>query len=268
VALTLNLRLVAGRMAILFLLALSLGLVLVGKSHQSLSHNVRMLITDTVTPVIQVLSAPTDAIQSAASWVSEMTSLREENHALKSQNARLQQWQAVATELQSENAKLRDLLRFAPPNRSAYSSARVAADPGSPYSRSAIITSGSDQSVHEDMAVINDGGLVGRVVEVGKRTARILLLSDMNSRIPILSETSRERAIAGGNGGDLLSLFYLPEGSKLTVGEKIVTSGDGGVLPPGLPVGVVVKIENKTAWVKPFVDWYHLEYVSVVDFSM
>jgi rod shape-determining protein MreC len=118
------------------------------------------------------------------------------------------------------------------------------------------------------MAVVNDAGLAGRVVDVAKKTARVLLLTDINSRIPVISEASRERAIAGGNNSDTLTLIYLPENSKLKVGEKIITSGDGRVLPPGLPVGVVTKIEKGIATVKPFVDNYRLEYVSVIDFSM
>ena len=258
----------ARRIAVILLLFLSLGLVIISKTQANITHNMRTAIADTVVPVIRVLSKPVDAFSAVGDWVHEMMVLREENRTLKMENTRLQQWQAVATELQSENGKLRNLLKFAPANKSAYTSARIATDSGSPYSRSALITSGSDQGVEDDLAVINDNGLVGRVVEVGKKTSRILLLTDMNSRIPVISETSRERSIAGGGNGDDLSLIYLPEDSKLKVGEKIITSGDGGMLPPGLPVGVVTKIEKGTAFVKPFVDWYHLEYVSVVDFSM
>jgi len=130
------------------------------------------------------------------------------------------QWQAVATELQSENDKLRSLMRFAPPGKPAYTSARIAADTGSPYSRSAIISSGADQNVQEDLAVINDSGLVGRIIEVGQETARVLLLTTSTRAFPSSPKTSRERAIAGGMGNDALSLLYLPEGSKLKWARK------------------------------------------------
>ncbi len=268
ITLALHLRPLIARVAILLLLSLSLGMVIVSRTPDNANHTLRTAIADVFVPVVGVLAKPADAFSALGEWVHETVILREENRVLKDQNTRLQQWQAVATELQSENGKLRALLKFAPTNKQAYTSARVAVDSASPYSRSALITSGADQGVEDDLAVINDSGLVGRVVEVGKKTSRILLLTDMNSRIPVLSETSRERSIAGGNNSDTLTLVYLPEDSKLKVGEKIVTSGDGGVLPPGLPVGVVTKIEKGMATVKPFVDWYHLEYVSVVDFSM
>ncbi len=268
IALSLSFRPLFARAAVVCLISLSLGFIIVSKTNENITHTVRMTIADTLVPVVNILAKPADAFSTLGDWVHEMMVLRDENRTLKAENNRLRQWQAVATEVQSENGKLRELLKFAPANKSAYTSARVAVDSASPYSHSALITSGSDQGVQEDLAVINDSGLVGRVVEVGKKTSRILLLTDMNSRIPVFSEDSRERAIAGGGNGDDLSLFYLPENSKIKVGEKIITSGDGGVLPPGLPVGVVIKIEKSTAIVKPFVDWYHLEYVSVVDFSM
>lgn len=267
-ALALSLKPLFARAGIVLLLSASLGLIVMGRTHSTLPENVRSTISDSVIPVINVLAKPVDAITNVGHWVSDIMVVRQENIKLKSDNARLQQWQSVATELASENDKLRALLRFAPASHEAYTSARVAADSESPYSRSVIITSGSNQGVQEDLAVVNDAGLVGRIVDVGKKTSRVLLLTDINSRIPIISEESRERAIAGGNNGDTMTLLYGPEDSKLKVGEKIVTSGDGGMLAPGLPVGVVTKIEKGVATVKPFVDGYHLEYVSVVDLSM
>jgi rod shape-determining protein MreC len=267
-ALAITLRPLLTGAGVILLIAASLSLIVMSRTQTGFPRNLRAAISDTVVPVVSVLARPVDAFSAAGHWLSDMMTLREDNVRLKSDNARLQQWQAVATDLSFENEKLRALLKFAPPTRQAYTSARVATDTGSPYSRSVIITSGANLGVQEDLAVINEAGLVGRVADVSSKTARVLLLTDINSRIPVISEDSRERAIAGGNNSELLSLIYLPENSKLKVGEKIITSGDGGVLPPGLPVGVVTKIEKGAATVKPFVDGYRLDYVSVVDFSM
>lgn len=266
-ALAISLKPLLSRAGIMLLLSASLGLVVMGRTHTGALETMRTTLSDIATPVISVLARPVDTITSIGQWVSETRALREDNLRLASDNSRLRQWQAVATELSSENEKLRALLKFAPASKLAYTSARVAADAGSPYSRSVIITSGSEQGVEEDLAVVSDAGLVGRVVDTGRKTARVLLLTDMNSRIPVISEESRERAIAGGNNSDMLSLIYLPENSHLKVGEKIITSGDGGVLPPGLPVGVVAKVEKGAYAVKPFADSYRLEYVTVVNFG-
>ncbi len=267
-AISVSLGPIAGRILVFLLITLSLALLIASKTHNANTGKLRMLIADATVPIVNLLAKPADAIAAGEHWVNEMMALRENNRVLTENNTRLLQWQSVAKELQSENDKLRALLKFAPVGKSAYTSARIAIDPGSPYVHSALITSGSNQGVQEDSAVINENGLVGRIVDVGKKTSRVLLLTDMNSRIPVVSETSRERAIAGGGNGDQLSLLYLPENSTITAGETIVTSGDGGVLPPGLPVGIVTKVEKGGVTVKPFVDWYHLEYVSIVDFSM
>ncbi len=266
-ALTLTYRPLLARIAVVLLLAISIWLIVISRTNSNITATIRMKISDAVVPVVEILAKPMDAVSSVGAWVHEMATMREENRTLKSEISRLRLWHSSAIELKNENDKLHALLKFAPDSKTAYTSARIAIDAGSPYTHSALITSGEDQGVQEDSAVINDSGLVGRVIDVGKKTAHVLLLTDVNSRIPVMSETSREHSIAGGGNGDSLSLLYMPENSVLKVGEKIVTSGDGGVLPPGLPVGVVTKIEKDVATVKPYVDWYRLEYVSVVDFS-
>lgn len=268
VAVAVQLKPLVGRLSLFLLTAGALALIIFGKTHDTLTRNLRMAIADTVAPVVGMLAKPLDTVEGFTSWVHEMATLHSENQRLLQDNQRLQQWQTVATELGVENDKLRSLLRFAPTGDTSFTTAHIAVDMGSPYSRSALITSGILQGVRDNMAVISDAGLVGRIQEAGRQTSRVLLLTDMNSRIPVMAEHSRERAIAGGTGGDGLTLMYLPENSKVRVGEKIVTSGDGRVLPAGLPVGIVTRIEKGVPVVQPFADYYHLEYVSVVDYGM
>jgi rod shape-determining protein MreC len=198
----------------------------------------------------------------------DMTTLREENQKLREQNTPLMRWQFAATELENENARLRDLLKFAPSGKESYTSARVAIDSSGPYVKAVVINAGKQNNVEADLAVVNENGLVGRVVETSERSSRVLLLTDINSRVPVMTETSRERAIATGDNSDNLVLKYAPQDSKIKVGERLLTTSDGGVMPPGLPVGVVSQIKDGIITVKPYVDWYRLEYVSVVDFSM
>lgn len=261
-------RLPLSRLAVGFLLIFALALLVVSKTNNNATRKFSTIVAETISPVISLLAKPVEAISATNNYIHEMMNLRENNRLLQSENARLKQSQIAALELKNENDKLRALLKFAPVGKSAYTSARVITDSSNAYSRSVLITAGEEQKIAEDSPVINESGLVGRVIDVGKKTARVLLLSDVNSRIPVVSEKSREHSIASGTNGDALSLLYTPETSNLKVGEKIVTSGDGGVLPPGLPVGIVTKIEKTGVTVKPFVDWYRLEFVSIVDFSM
>lgn len=264
--LAINYRPVLASAAVMVLLATSLGLIVGSKSQNSVANTLRIKLADAIVPVVGVLAKPVDAFNSAEAWVRDIMVVREENEALKAENERLKQLYSSAAQLKTENERLRALLKFAPVGTQAYTSAQVAVDSDSPYSHSVLITSGSENGVRDDSAVINDKGLIGRITDVGKNTARVLLLTDINSRVPVMAEASREHSIAAGGNGDNLTLMYLPENSKLQVGEKIVTSGDGALVPPGLPVGVVTKIEKDGVTVKPFADWYRLEYVSVINF--
>ena len=266
-ALAVHYRPLVGKVTFVALLLLAVWLMVASRNPNSLAHNATSSINDAIVPVINVLAKPMDSVASLATWIGNVQKLEKENDVLKAENLKLRQWYSQAAELQSENAKLRDLLKFVPAGKSAYISARTATDSTSPYSRSIVVTSGRDNGVAQDAAVINDRGMIGRVVEVGQKTARVLLLTDINSRIPVMAEGSREHSIAAGGAGDNLTLMYVPENSKLKVGERMVTSGDGAVLPPGLPIGLVTKIEKNTVTVTPFADWYRIEYVSVLDFS-
>lgn len=243
----------------------SVTLLFLGKNHGAMLEDARMAIANAAAPVIQTIAKPAEAIRSAGNWLHEMATLHEENQRLKTENNRLLHWQTAATELSSENARLRSMLKFSPLKSSSFVSARIAMNASNTYSRSMVIDAGMAHGVVDDAAVVNESGLVGRITETGQKTARVLLITDINSRIPVVAQTSREHAIAGGTGGDALSLLYLPENSKLTEGETVVTSGDGSVLPAGLPVGVISKIAKGTATVQTFADWHSLEYISVLD---
>lgn len=247
------------------LFSLSLGIVFYGRTHSSAIEDARMAINDTLAPVINTLAKPMDAMHGVGEWVNEMVSLRAENIRLRAENERLMRWQATASELGSENQRLKSLLNFAPPMKSSYISARISVDAGNPFSRSVVIGAGISQGIADDAAVVNENGLIGRVVGVGQKTSRVLLLTDINSRIPVIGQKSREHAIAGGTGGDSLSLLYLTETSRIKEGEVVVTSGDGSVLPAGIPIGVVTSVNKGAASVQTFADWHSLEYVSVLD---
>ena len=110
-------------------------------------------------------------------------------------------------------------------------------------------------------------GSVGRVVEAGDRASRILLLTDLNSRVPVVVESSRYRAILEGDNSDELRLGFLPNTGDVRVGDRIVTSGHGGVFPAGLPVGIVTELAGDTAVVTPHVRFDRLEYVRVLLFD-
>ncbi len=256
------------RLSLGMLIIMSLSLMVMSQTGSPTTSRVRATLMDFITPVISVASKPLDAVASAGEWVKELIQLRSDNIALKNTNAQLLQWQSLAKSMEAENNSLRTLMNVVSTPKNNYITARIVTDMGGPYVRSALIGGGLEQGIKKDQAVISEHGLVGRIVETGNTSSRVLLLSDINSRIPVMSESSREKTILIGNNSELPSLSYIATDSAIKVGERIITSGDGGVFPRGIAVGVVSKIENGVIRIQPFVDATKIEYISVVDYSL
>lgn len=254
--------------SVALLLSVSASFIAIEKANPELSAFVRAGLTQAFLPVMQLAAAPVDTLKAADRWIDEMVGLRAQNERLRAENDRLLKWQAVARQFEAENKALSTLAQAVPPGATSYISSRIVAESRGPYVKSALINAGKEQGVAKDQAVIAADGMVGRVMDAGLTNSRILLLTDINSRIPVISEHSRERSIAAGDNSPQLNLLYVPEQSQLTVGERIVTSGDGGVMPAGLPVGIITAIDAQGVKVQPLADWTHLEYVSVVNFRL
>lgn len=254
--------------SVFIMLIISISFMIMSQNGNSFASRLRMTIIDTLTPVVSIVSKPIEAVANASTWISEIIQLRADNIALQNSNIQLLQWQTTAKELQAENANLRELLNVIPSKKSNYITARMVTDMSGPFVRSALIGAGSNDGIKKNQAVINEKGLIGRVVEVGDSNSRILLLNDINSRVPVIAETSREKTILVGNNDDLPTLSYISPNTNIKIGERIITSGDGGVFPRGVAVGVVTSIESNIIKVQPLVDFSGVDFVSIVDYSL
>ncbi len=261
-------RTFAQRFAHIGLIIAAAALMLVGKMEPAAIERVRAQVTDAVAPILNVLSKPVDAVNDAVGEGKSLLDLREENARLRAERDRLLQWQAIARKLDSENTALRELLNFIPDSNAETISARVIGDAGGAFARTMILNAGSREGVRKGQAVITGAGLVGRVQEVGLHSSRLLLLSDLNSRIPVVIENSRVRGVVSGVNGETLRLVHLPPDVIAEPGERIVTSGHGGALPPGLPIGVIAAVSEAGIEVEPFVDPSRLEFVRVLDYGL
>ncbi len=261
-------RTFAQRFAYIGLVVTAAMLMLVGKMEPAAFDRARAQVTDAVAPILDAVSRPLEVIQNMIGEGKTLLALREENARLRTAHDRLMQWQSVARNLENENKALKELLKFeqAPDTNSI--SARVIGDSGGAFARTMILNAGSKAGVRKGQAVITGAGLVGRVQEVGLRSSRLLLLSDLNSRIPVVIESSRVRGVVAGTNGETLRLVHLPPDVVAAPGDRIVTSGHGGALPPGLPIGVVSAVNDSLIEVEPFVDPARLEIVQVVDYGL
>jgi rod shape-determining protein MreC len=257
----------APRFAFLILVAIAFALMLLGKSNAPVIDSARTAITDTVAPVLDILSRPVDSISEMVAGAQELVDLKAEMAELREQNDRLLQWQSAAHRLEAENQALRGLLDLVPDPRLRYIAARTVGDPGGTFVRSLLINAGERDGVVRGQAAVTGAGLVGRVAEVGGRSSRVLLVTDMNSRIPVLVGDARDRAVLGGDNTSEPQLLYLGPRVVVKPGDRVVTSGHGGVFPPDIPVGLVTEVGEKGVRVEPLVDWDHMEYLRIIDFE-
>ncbi len=265
---TAPLRGFAHRFAYVFLLAAALGILLLGKADPLVFQRARTTVTDMTAPVLDALSRPAVTVSHIIEETRELARLRDENIILRAENERLLKWQNAARTLLAENKQLQELLGFSPPDDATSVTARVIGDSGGAFVRSILVNSGRREGVKKGNAALSGKGLLGRVAEVGDRSARVLLINDLNSRIPVVIERSREQAILAGDNSVTPRLLYLPITTTVQVGDRIVTSGHGGAFPVGLPVGVVTSISEEGVRVVPYADATNIEYVRLMDYGL
>jgi rod shape-determining protein MreC len=224
------------------MLLASLGCILIGRADQQFDDQLRAGLNDILAPAYMVFSTPIEAAEHGTGVIGHLFSLSEENAQLREQNAELLQWQEVAMALQAQNDALKASLHYVPAPMPDYSTGEVVADTGGIYDRSVLVlvppANGDPQSLVG--AVAMDGrGVAGRVVEAGARSARVLLITDLNSRIPVALGANGAPALMAGQNGPNPGLIYWAPGQPPQEGEMVLTSAQGGAFPPGLPVGVV-----------------------------
>jgi rod shape-determining protein MreC len=250
------------------LVLLSGAIIVLGKADQMLFNSIRTSVIDAVAPMLDAIAQPIDAVGNVIDRVKMMVMTYQENVRLETENEKLLQWQQVARNLSAENRELRGLLKAVPETAPSYITAPVIANSGGAFVRMILINAGSADRVARGQAAITGEGLVGRLTEVGDRASRVLLITDLNSRIPVTIENTHVPAVLAGDNSERPRLMYLPSPDAVKVGDRIVTSGEGGVFPPGLPVGVVSMIDGAGPRVEPYVELSQLGYVLVVDYGL
>lgn len=249
--------------AVLILLAITL--LVMHRSDVLPLETLRTGMTDAATPVLSVITAPFAKAADSLEGVQSLRNLKSENIRLTEENARLQEWYEQALKLQAENKSLRELLNVKADPDMSFITTRVVSDPGGSFVKSVLLPVGQNDNVAKGSAVMSGHGLIGRVMEAGRHSSRVLLITDLNSRIPVTVQNTRTRAILGGMNKSLLKLERLPIDSGLTLGQRIVTSGDGGYLPPDIPIGTIVAISKDGVLVKPLADIESLSHVQVIN---
>ncbi len=256
------------RLTLPVLIVASFGVMLLGKADTILAERARTALSDGLAPIFAVVSAPIARIEAVVTEFADLWAMREENARLRAENENLRRWQAVALALDSENERLKASLRWIPDPNGSFVTARVVADAGGVYAKAVLLSVGPNHGVKKGQIAVDEHGLIGRITEVGARTARVLLITDLNSRIPVILESSRAHAIMVGNNGVRPRLQFWPEGVQPKEGERVVTSAEANAFPANLPVGTVHYSPAGTAEVEPSAMLQKLEVVRIFDYGL
>lgn len=218
---------------------------------------------------VQVTSLPGKWLKNTGAWVASHYNLRAQNERLRAENNDLRFYRGQALDLAERISHYEDILN-ADLSGSIFSekiAGRSVTENKGPFVRAALLDIGSSHGVNTGHPVLTSHGLYGRVVRTGNYSSRVLLLNDLNSRIPVMEQDTRERAMLVGRNTRRPVLEYVSADVTLRDGSRIVTSGDDGVLPRGLPVGDLRLTDNGEYEVQLFTDEAPVDWIWVYPFE-
>ena len=250
------------------LIVATFGLMLLGKADAVLAERARMMLADALAPIYAALAGPLGIVRDTVANAAGLWDVSAENARLRVENEQLRRWQSIALALDAENQRLKADLHWVPDPAPSYVTARVVADAGGIYAKAVLLSVGPNHGIRKGEIALDERGLVGRVTEVGARTARVLLITDMNSRVPVVLGNSGAHAIVIGTNGARPRVVYWPEGSMPQEGERVVTSTEASAFPANLPVGTVHLSAAKVPEVVPAAMLDRLEVVRIFDYGL
>lgn len=251
-----------------FLIFVSAVLLFIGRADPTVFEKSRLWVIDGVAPVLETVSKPVMSAIDYIGQADDFVSLFEENERLREENQQLKDWREATLRLEQKLERYQALLNVQIDPQIDFVTGRVIAESGGPFLRTFVVNLGTNQSVKKGHAVIDANGLIGRVVAAGNDASRILLLTDLNSKVPVFVEPEHVRALLAGDNRNSPYLEHLPKNYKPEIGSRVVTSGDGGLLPPGLPIGMVTQQEpNAQSRVALFSNLSQTDFVRIVQYE-
>lgn len=254
----------AGQTSGVVCLAFALALTVFSSARPGAMVPVRASAQMMLAPTLATFSVPFIHLGQAFDYLYQLTHLQTEVAKLRVENARLHDWFNTAQLLQAENTSLRGLLNVKLDPPLTFITTRVIGDLGGPYAQTLLINAGTRNGVKKDDTVMAGTGVIGRIMDVTDQTATVLLITDLNSRVPVRIDGGGLQAILAGTSRHNLVLDRIPDGSSVMDNARVVTSGVGGVFPPDLPIGSVRHAHDGTVMVAPDADFARILFVRVV----
>ena len=253
------------RFSLLALLFFSILLIVLSKFNFTAINYLKLGINEVVFRTSFIVSLPEKYISYSFYTIKEHIELYKDYNLKKEELKKIKSEKYNVNFLEAENKRLKKVLEDIS-SSSEEIIAKVIIDKQSPFLRSIIINKGSKNKIKKGMAVLSDSYLVGKVVEVNFMTSRVLLLSDLNSKIPVTIEPGGIQSILSGNGVNAGVIQYTKDKMPINGEGVIYTSGTGGLLKSGIPIGKISHSENKNN-VDFFVDFSQLRFVRILSYS-
>ncbi|MFG5381268.1 MULTISPECIES: rod shape-determining protein MreC [unclassified Yoonia] len=241
-----------------------MGLFLIWRIDSPRVERFRAAAIDKIVPSFDWAMAPITGIANLISDFQSYQQLSEQNQDLRRELQQMKAWKEAALQLEQENAKLLGLNNVSLDPQLTYVTGVVITDSGSPFRQSVLINVGSRDGIIDGWPTMDGIGLVGRIAGVGQETSRVMLLTDTSSRIPVTIQPSGQKAILAGDNTLTPPLEFLEDTSLIRPGDRVVSSGDGGVFPADLLVGQVALDNNRRLRVRLAADYQRLEFLRVL----
>jgi len=224
----------------------------------------RTAFIDTVVPNMDWAMAPMTRASRMIEDFRSYARIYEQNQELRRELQQMRAWREAALQLEQRNAQLLDMAQVRLDPQLTHVTGVVMADAGSPYRKSVLINVGSRDGIIDGWAVMDGLGLAGRIAGVGQRSSRVILLTDSNSRVPVMLQPSGQRALLSGDNGPVPVLEFIEAPDDIRPGDRVVSASDGGVFPPGLLVGEVVQGTDRRLRVRLAADYGRLDFLRVL----
>jgi len=252
--------------AVVFVSALAF--MMLSKADTVVLNKTTSFVSSILNPIVKIMQLPSQFIYIGYEKIRDISNVYEQNQLLKDENIKLLMLKNQNRTLQAENHILSQMLNYSPLPEALFVTAKVVAEEGDGFSHSLIVYIGNNKNVQKNQIVLGKDSVVGRIENVNGKYARVILITDISSKIPVIVERSRERAILSGDNTLLPKLLYTSINADIKKGDRIVTSGVAGVFPVGLPIGIISNIIDNEIEVTPITDIERIEFVKIVDYGI
>ena len=253
-----------GRLILSALIVLLLGLFLLWRIDSPRVERVRMAVIDKVIPNFSWATSPLTSAMNVLRSARSYTRIYQQNQDLRRELQQMTAWKEAALQREQENARLLDLNNVRLDPKFTKITGVVLADSGSPFRQTVLLNIGQRDGIINGWAVMDGIGLVGRIAGVGERTSRVILLGDTSSRVAVKIESNGQTALVVGDNTSRPPIEFLENSETVYPGDRIVTSGDGGVFPSGILVGQVTQTQSGRLRVRLAADMQRLEFLRVI----